>query len=111
MRVSRLPAPGEVGKQEASEGDMPKQGSGPQRDLRDDAIIAQVLVIIYAECDSQKTKSNAAKEQASMSDMYRHNTALGALWDVAAKIGAITSESPADERDGCEHSEPQTSTP
>jgi hypothetical protein len=87
--MSRTQALEAVKSREASVGDVPKQGSDPQRDLRDDGIIAQVLAIIYAECDRAKIASNLAKEEGRKADMYRHNTALHALWEVAGKISAI----------------------
>lgn len=91
-RASRLPAPNEVEKQEASMGDVPKQGSGPQHDLRDAGIVAQALAIIQAECDRQNEASNAAKAQGRTIDMYRHNTALQALWIVENEIGGLSHD-------------------
>lgn len=89
MNVSRVQASGGIENREASTGDLPKQGSGPQRDLRDEGILAQVFSIIYEECDRQEVASNEAQRQLRPADMYRHNTALRALWAIAAKIGAL----------------------
>lgn len=87
-RASRIPAPNAVENLEASTGDIPKQGSKPQHDLRDAAIVARALAIIMAECDRQKEASNAAGDTP---DKYRHNTALHALWAVAGKIGELAA--------------------
>lgn len=97
--VSRVLAPGAVENLEASTGDLPKQGSGPQHDLRDADILAKVLAIVADECDRQKEASVAAGDSA---DKYRYNTALHALWVVSDKIrglalddkGHVATESP-----------------
>lgn len=70
-------------------GDMPKQGSGPQRSRRDSGTIAQALAVVYEECDRLRLQSDKAKQDNLASDMYRFNTALHAMWGVAGKIAAL----------------------